>query len=176
MTPETYAFLKDFAGPISTLIAASTAAVITFVFNRSQTRITRSQRDIALDRLKFDLFEKRYTIYMAAKSLLEYIALHATGHGKYNAQQIRSFYVTLEEARFYFPSEQQTILTDLHSASETYLNHLEQRGLINIDHADKWSAMAEQLAKDLKVLRDIYATLPEKFESALAFKQLTNPQ
>ncbi len=65
-----YDVIKDFAAPVVTLIAAVIAGLITLTFSRAQTRVSRSQRDIALDRLKFDLFEKRYAIYDAAKSLL----------------------------------------------------------------------------------------------------------
>ena len=62
-----YEILKDFAGPVVTLIAASVAGTITFVLARIQARIAKSQRDIALDKLKFDLFQKRYEIYEASK-------------------------------------------------------------------------------------------------------------
>jgi hypothetical protein len=77
---STYAFLKDFAGPLATLTAAIAAAGITFYFNRSQNRIAQSQRDIAqsqrdiaLDKLKFDLLERRYDIYLAAKAFIQQV-------------------------------------------------------------------------------------------------------
>jgi hypothetical protein len=91
---DTYALLKDFAGPTATLVAATTAAIITFVLNRSQTRIAQSQRGITLDRLKFDLFQHRYSIYDAAKKLLEEIAFTAAVN-RYDPTKIRSLYVTL---------------------------------------------------------------------------------
>jgi hypothetical protein len=171
-----YDVIKDFAAPIVAFIAAIIAGLITLTLSRAQTHIARSQRDIALDRLKFDLFEKRYTIYAAAKSLVTYIAANASEHGKYNFDTVRSFYVTLEEARFYFPREQRAVFKHLHEAAETYFNHLAQRALINIDDAEKWRSTADQLANDLRVLMEIFESLPEKFESALGFKQLTDPQ
>ena len=51
-----YDVLKDFASPVITLITALIAGFITFTFNRNQAQLARSQRDIALDKLKFDLF------------------------------------------------------------------------------------------------------------------------
>jgi hypothetical protein len=70
-------FAKDFAGPIATIVAAAAALAVTAFFNRRQTAIASTQRDIAAaqrdiaaDRLKVDLFEKRYEIYLAAKALL----------------------------------------------------------------------------------------------------------
>jgi hypothetical protein len=68
-----YAFFKDFAGPIATTVAAAVAAWINFYFNRMQVRITATQADIALEKLKLDLFDKRYVIYSAAKHLIEYL-------------------------------------------------------------------------------------------------------
>src|SRR5262245_14401682 len=54
-----YEFFKDFAAPLATVIAAAVAAWITFRFSSRQTEISQSQADIALDKLKFDLFERR---------------------------------------------------------------------------------------------------------------------
>jgi hypothetical protein len=71
-----YDALKDFAGPVATTIAAITAIVVTHRFNKRQIEISRAQRDIALDKLKFDLFELRYGIYLAAKELTEYASNH----------------------------------------------------------------------------------------------------
>jgi hypothetical protein len=60
---------RAFAGPAATVIASIVAAV----FAAAQWRVANAQKDIAYDKLKFDLFEKRYAIYVAAKDLLEYI-------------------------------------------------------------------------------------------------------
>src|SRR6516164_426944 len=104
-----YDILKDFAGPVVTFIAAVVATSITYVINRNQFRIAQSQRDIALDRLKFDLHTKRYEIYEAAKSLLEHIAL-VNDVKKCDPGKVRILYIKLDEARFYFPPEIQTSL------------------------------------------------------------------
>jgi hypothetical protein len=66
----TYQFFKDFAGPMVTLLAAGAAGFITYTFARIQARIAQSQRDIALDKLKFDLFEKRYESIRQRKRFL----------------------------------------------------------------------------------------------------------
>ena len=64
-----YGILKDFAGPVATVTAASTAVFVTWRIGRTQAAIARQQADIAqqqadtaLDRLRFDLFDKRYSI------------------------------------------------------------------------------------------------------------------
>jgi Mn2+/Fe2+ NRAMP family transporter len=54
----TYQILKDFAGPAAAIIGAIVAGIITFVISRGQKHIAKSQRDIALDQLKFSLLQE----------------------------------------------------------------------------------------------------------------------
>jgi hypothetical protein len=173
--PTSYELIKDFAGPVATLIAAVTAVYVTSRFSRSQLRIAESQRDIALDKLKYDLFEKRYEIYQACKDLLEHISL-VTDVTKSDASRIRSLYIKIDEARFYFPKAITGYLIYIHRECEAFLQHLAERDQINVDDAEKWSRMAELLSQHQAELRQAYATLPEMFESSLAFRQLTAPQ
>ena len=65
-----YGFFKDFAGAIATTFAAFVAAGITYFFNRAQTRLAETQADVAVEKLKLDLFEKRYALYNSAKQLV----------------------------------------------------------------------------------------------------------
>jgi hypothetical protein len=87
-----YELFKDFAGPFVALVGALAAAFITLRFGREQARIAQSQRDIALDKLKHDLFDRRYAIYSATKELLEYIPF-ITDIEKSDSTKIRSLYV-----------------------------------------------------------------------------------
>lgn len=167
-----YAFLKDFAGPIATIFAATVAAGVALIFGIVQWRIASSQRDIARDNLKFALLQRRYEIYDAAKRLLEHIALTHTSE-KSDINKIRSWYVQIEEAHFYFPDYICAYLRQITNATEAYFKHVAERDLINLDHTEKWHAQAELLAHDLSVLRKYYADLPNIFKRPLAFKQLT---
>jgi hypothetical protein len=70
--------LKTFAGPLATVIASVTAGGVAVWFGRVQADIARrqaataaAQKDIAYDKLKHDLFDKRYEIYQAAKAVIE---------------------------------------------------------------------------------------------------------
>src|SRR5271165_3612974 len=130
-----YDLIKDFASPVVTLITAFIAAGITIAFAFTQANIARSQRDIALDKLKFDLFEKRYTIYAATKQLLEHVVL-IHDLDKSEPTKIRSLYIALDE------------LSDIQSVCERFFTHLGERGHISIDDAEKWGAMAKTLADD----------------------------
>jgi hypothetical protein len=171
---STYQILKDFAGPVAAIIGATVAGTITFIFARAQTRIAASQRDIALDKLKFDLFQKRYEIYEATKSLLEHMAFVIDLETS-NPARMRSLYVTLDEARFYFPPDITRLLDDIHASCERFMYHLGEREVTPIDNP-KWRSLGDALAQDQAELRAFYATLPQKFEASLAFKQLTSPQ
>jgi hypothetical protein len=167
-----YEFFKDFAGPIATLVAASVATFITIAFARAQARIAQSQRDIALDKLKFDLLQRRYEIYQAAKELLEYMPF-VHDIEKSDSNKIRTLYVKMDEARFYFPPSICSLLDNIRRYCEEFFVHLAKRDRLNIDDREAWSAMAELLAADQATLRQIYAKLPETFETALKFEQLT---
>lgn len=50
-----YSILKDFAGPVATIIAASAAAY--FAWQQSRTAVI--QADTGIDQLRYNLFEKR---------------------------------------------------------------------------------------------------------------------
>lgn len=87
------------------MIAAATAAVITWVFTsrqlevaQGQMRIADGQKKIAAARLNLDLYEKRYAVYEAARSLLI-----ATVQGDHvDAEQVIMFKIKTLEAVFLF--------------------------------------------------------------------------
>jgi len=54
-----YAALKDFAGPVATVIAAAAAAY----FAWQQSRTGKRQAETAVDQLRYNLFEKRFAMY-----------------------------------------------------------------------------------------------------------------
>jgi hypothetical protein len=55
-------FFKSYAGPMATIVASLAAGY----FARSQAATAAAQKEIAFDKLKHDLFDKRYEIYLAA--------------------------------------------------------------------------------------------------------------
>jgi hypothetical protein len=64
---STYDILKDFAGPVAAIVGAFAASMVAWSLGRPQWRIAASQRDITLDKLKFDLFQRRYGVYQVAR-------------------------------------------------------------------------------------------------------------
>jgi hypothetical protein len=170
---STYTLIKDFAGPAAAIIASSVAGAIAYTFGKAQKQIASSQRDIALDKLKFDLFRNRYEVYEATKALIEHVSL-VSDIQKCDATKVRSLYIKLDEARFYFPPDICAFLDDLHTRCDLFFSHLSIREQCDIDDSEQWSKTADLLVSDQSALRTIYASLPKRFETVLAFKQLTS--
>lgn len=49
-------------GPLSTIMAAFTAAIVASVIGIGQLRIAKAQKEIAHDKLKLDLYGRRYAV------------------------------------------------------------------------------------------------------------------
>ena len=166
--PALHDFFKDFGSVIATILAASVAAWISVRLGRNQAAIAKSQADIALDKLKFDLFEMRYSIYSSLKELIEYTSfVHDVE--KIDAGRVRKLYVKLDEARFFFDSGVIAFIAKVCAAAEAYFNLLGARANVNIDDATAWSTIAEQLSACSSQLRQLYATAPAAFETSLKF-------
>lgn len=164
-------FLKSFAGPLATIIAATAAVIVTVIFNLRQTAIAKAQKDIALDRLKYDLFQQRYEVYSAAKSLIEHV-IHQHDFEKTDGAHIRELRVTLDEARFFFGPEVRAFISKIDWAAEDLLNGLALKWQLGDDDAGR-AKVADQLGEASRKLSAMYAELPARFEKALRFDQIT---
>jgi hypothetical protein len=163
-----YEILKDFAGPVATIVAAIAAASIAYIFGARQASIARTQADIALDKLKYDLWKERYEIYSAAKTLVEYI-VYVREPDKIDTDKVRLLNVKIDEARFYFPAAVQEFLKELVMLSEQFVRTMIQRDILRKDE-QRWAAMSDQLGSESLSLLRLYEALPAKFEEALAFR------
>jgi hypothetical protein len=91
-------FAKTFAGPTAVFVASCAGILITYLLGINQARIARrqaevaeAQREIAYDKLKHDLFDKRYEIYQAAKQLIEKVLSPPTRSGTSHYTPIRTY-------------------------------------------------------------------------------------
>jgi hypothetical protein len=166
-----YMGLKDFAGPTATVFAACAAFFLGYRFGKVQSSAVTAQAAIALDKLKFDLFEKRYEIYSAAKELIEKVA-HVRSLDKCNPDEIRSLYIKIDEARFFFPTEIQNHLQHIHDLSERLLRLVGQREMLKLND-QQWAVAADEIGGVSLNLHEIYGDLPKTFQATLAFKQVT---
>jgi hypothetical protein len=163
--------LKDFAGPIATILAATAAVTVTIIFNSRQTKIANTQKEIALDSLKHNVFEQRYNIYSAAKSLIEEV-LHSNDLQKTDSARIRELRVTLDEARFFFGAEIRAFLAEIDRTAENLLEGLALKWQFEGPDHPRWPEAMEKLGDASRKLSAMYAELPAKFERALRFDQL----
>ena len=177
--------LQAFAGPVATTIASVTAAGVAIAFGRIQASIARgqaetarmqveiakSQRDIAYDKLKHDLFERRYGIYKAAKTILERIAATPFSSGAEDPE-LRALRLQVDEAHFFFPPKEAAIF--------------ERMGVLMADHEgarmmgarstsdEARSRYGDRAANAINEMLEIYETLPKKLAKELGFAQLTS--
>jgi hypothetical protein len=167
-----YEFFKDFAGPIATVCAAAAAVFVTIHFNRKQMQIAETQKNIALDKLKWDSHEERYKIYTEAKELISYVSQQHDVE-KIDNQKVRDLRVKIDEARFFFNPSIRAFLDEIDHTAESLLSNLGVRWQTHEDDDDiEWREINEKLGNDTQKLRSLYAEMPNKFESALALSQL----
>jgi hypothetical protein len=168
-----YDFLKDFASPLTTLLASIVAGAITFVFARTQVRIAQAQKDIALDKLKFDLFQLRYGVYLATKELIQYILFVGAERFTDNSK-IDALAVKLDEARFYFPPDICAILHGIADDCHEYLFQMHQDQMAGIDCDENFQQHVIRMRSELESrLNAHFINLPKTFQSSLQFSQLT---
>jgi hypothetical protein len=167
-------FFKAFTGPIAVIIASFAATWITYKLGNRQAKTAEAQRDIAYDKLKHDLFDRRYEIYQAAKRLIEAMFAAPLGDDikRHTDPEIKRLRLKLDEARFFFPPDTraycETIekhVYDVLVASRAITGYSEGR--------PERQQLANQQAKAEKALATIHDELAKKFERDLGFDQLT---
>jgi hypothetical protein len=172
-----YQYAKDFAGPMATVIAAVAATGITYLLGRNQTKIAsaqkeiaQSQRDIAYDRLKYDLFKERYGIYVAAKHLIEKISGNGFPLGIHDPE-LRAMRIRLDEARFFFPPRETRLFSHIETLAA---EHEGARSVMEKTNNETDRRKAEDMATEkLRELARAYETLTPDMEPELGFTQLT---
>jgi hypothetical protein len=172
-----YGIAKDFAGPIATTLAAGAAATITYRFARVQAAIARSQRDIAqsqrdiaYDKLKSDLFARRYEIYSTAGELIDFI-LSSTPERPTGGPDMMAKLRKIDEARFFFPYEQAQVFGNIGKLVEAHEVHLSQRTLHQNNETLRIAA-GDNASLAWTALKELRFRLPELMQSELGFSQL----
>jgi hypothetical protein len=164
--------LKDFAGPVATIFAASVAGFIALRLGMGQVAIARSQADIARDKLKFDLFELRYDIYAKVKELNEYTqTIHE--YEKIDSARVRALYVKLDEARFFFDPTVTEFITEVRQTAEKRFSLLGDLWQCYQQDEDQREQQVQLLTGTDVALRELYAEAPAVFEPALRFEQVS---
>jgi hypothetical protein len=174
-----YQIIKDFAGPGATVIASGVAAWITWYFASWQAATASRAVDIAHDRLRFDLFGKRYEIYEAARKAIE-ITFERQDEDKM-PDELNAIFLNFKESRFFFPEDIYLFLDRLRKDITVYLQrcYLHRKYLIQntgTQSVEIRRVILEEEANLLKLKEDLHVTelnLTNKFGHALSFRQLT---
>jgi hypothetical protein len=185
--------LLPLAGPIATIIAAVAAVFVTWRLGRGQLQIARQQVEIAqqqattsrhqaeiakqlaaiaFDRLRFDLFEKRYAIFTAIKELLKYL-VNLPRAESIDALTVVKYFVILDEAPFFFPEAFCVFLQTVKDACQLYYETRNQnRGEPT---SPQWVETAREIARQETQLAQYHRDMPVYFASVMKFEQLTRP-
>jgi hypothetical protein len=153
-----HGFLKDFAGPIATIIASAVAAY----FVRQQWLTAEKQANTAIDQLRYNLLEKRYAIYDKLKQLI--LLLIREDKTPFD---IVPYYAVVDEAIFFFSPE---TCAWLQSVKEDCRRYEE----VSSPHHFLYNTQ-EATALGVKLLQHFEA-MPERFQKELGFRQLTQKE
>lgn len=162
-----YQVLKDFAGPVATIVASATAALITFYFASRQVQIAnkqaaiaRQQADTSLDQLRFNLFQQRYAIVKDVQDFIK-LLVNKPKCENFGPMEIIPHYLVMDEARLFFPDDICSWLNDLKVDCQNFVEaHASQAPPMVI--LDKTTVLLNRLTETSK-----------RFEKELEFPQLT---
>jgi hypothetical protein len=158
-----YYILKDFAGPVATIIASITAAIITWRFASWQARIAQQQANTTFDQLRYNLFEKRFAIYNTARELIATVVNEPNLQGS----DLIPLQAKLNEAEFFSSSD---ICDWLRSVRKDGTDLLILR---SEQHLPDAHTRAGDIASRSNQLFDALVDMPRRFEGALGFWHVT---
>lgn len=161
-----YQIFKDFAGPIATIFAAIAAVGVTAYFAWHQKKIAKWQVDIAGEKLRHDLYDRRFAIYMAFHELL--VAVAEKGDVEV---ELRKANAARAHSPFLLDAPLGAYLEELHKEA---FRVNQTNKLVKDPHA--WSSRAEQtsqadkLGHDKLSLSNGVEKLAKEFERFLRLK------
>jgi hypothetical protein len=109
-----YQIFKDFSGPIATIIAAFAAVSVTAYFAWHQKTVATEQADIAREKLRHDLYERRYRVFDAARKLLCEVAIHRRA----SEDNLRAFVIDTGDAVFLFNDDLSNYLVEIRDRAQ----------------------------------------------------------
>jgi hypothetical protein len=171
-----YQILKDFAGPVATIIAAATAVFVTWRLGLRQAKIAEAQADLAREQLRHDLYNRRFEIF---SSIFDYynamISWKDPPTPKQQAARQR-FFRASEESVFLFTKESgiPDLLKMLNDKGNEVIGHKEHPDIYKSDPA----RMIEQFEKvsniQLRVFEQGLAQLRAARHPYLDFSKISN--
>jgi hypothetical protein len=168
--------VKAFTSPVATIIAAVTAAGITWVFNsrqlqiaKDQMRIADGQRNIAAAKFNFDLYDKRYATFDAARRLL----IAAVQHDHVDAEQVIIFKIETAEAVFLFDHDIAAYLAGLQDKISRFRSlKAQEKAADDYNEEEKRQRLVDLSSEQHQLLNNELAIIVDKFKPYLQFGNL----
>jgi hypothetical protein len=162
-------------------VAAGAAVWVTWKLGKSQIAIAaaqrdiaRSQRDLAYDKLKLDLFDKRYQLYVTAKRVVEHVGQAPTARVFTDVKLIDMF-VELGEAHFFFAPAEVAIFERIRSLANEY--EIAVVGRNSERESKEFRAEQAKKATDTQIaLVELYGQLLPLLKNEMGFGQVTFPR
>ncbi|WOJ90619.1 hypothetical protein RZS28_04820 [Methylocapsa polymorpha] len=156
-----YQLFKDFAGPIAIIIASVVAAFVAWRLGRTQANISKSQLRTSREKLRLDLFEKRYAVYVAARNFIDILNRDAN---LYDDTDLVEFEIWTGDAWFLFKHEVVDYLLDLKKRSikiqlleKEYQTHLQLGQLPpNETYQNNKLALLKSFSDDIPKLKEYF--------------------
>jgi hypothetical protein len=165
-------------GPVATIIASFTAAGVAVTFGYFQYRlgvaqkeIARSQKDIAHERLKSDLFDRRYKIYAAMRDA----SLHCIRKA-HNSEWSAVIQITeeVETCVFIFGD---SISDWMLESREVILRFALECEILRNTPQELWEyqEVLKNHRKGQRAVADIFYSLPKKLRGEMGINAITPP-
>jgi hypothetical protein len=152
-----YEILKDFAGPVATVIVAAFVGWITWSHNTTQTALARYN-------LRINLFERKYALYVAAREALAYLC--STRPDDIDWNRVTAWSFKIREAPFFFGKEVLEFLDHVEAMSENLSGKIEWRK----EHPEEAGGMADKIRELQNLMSTELLRLPGIFERELQLK------
>lgn len=122
---------KTFVGPIATIFASLVAVGVTGYFAWHQRNIADQQKEIAKNKLKLDLFDRRYKAF---ESIFPYYNALVDWRGTDEQKEARThFFMSYHQSRFLFGGSVESIFKELVDAGNKVIGFRETKDLIKGD-------------------------------------------
>ena len=145
-----YQILKDFAGPVATVIAAIAALSVTAYF-------AWHQKKIAEQKLRYDLFDRRFAIF---NSIFDFYEAMISWQGTPEQLLARTrFFRAYQESGFLFKKE---------SGIESLLKDLNDKGARVIGFKEHDESLKSDRAQYLNQFNEVQKIQTDEFEKGLA--------
>lgn len=99
-----YDVAHDFAGPVATVIASLTAALVTGFFAFRQWKITKDQAEVAVDKVKIEIMKERMIAITATRTMIREVTNQPPGR-RPNITTMRQLQRTIDDGRYLFSAE-----------------------------------------------------------------------